>query len=786
MLRDRADPRARNLLPRDPKVFAHLPYLFELDDETVRTRENGLMISLEIAGIDGVTSGTPAVTALRAGLAHLLDTLDERFTLYLHRMMRPATAGLTPIHGTGFAADLDRAWRREIAGKALQEPVLILTIVRSPVSPLTVPYFGRGAARLWGEDTTRRLEDLAEVVSILETGLGLKTRRLRISDGSLVGFFASLLTGELRREPRSSCALLSEDAAGASVRFERGLIEIEDGSSRPRFAAILHVKAYAPATWPGMLDALGAARDVIVTHSYTPADRTGIAERVKRRVAQMRAAEDLAATVEAQLFEAADRAESGTLGFGQHQMTITVFAGSEVALDAEVARLRGIAHQNGMRLVREVTAIEATWFAMHPGNMAYRARDMIVSSLNFADMAALHAADTGTEAARLPWSTPITLFETLQGSLHRFSFHEPGDPAAEPTNGHCLVLGKSGGGKTTTVAFLAAQALRAGGRAILFDKEAGLKMAVQALGGRYAELCAGRPTGLNPLATETGERGAAWLLDWLVALLEGRSGPMTPLQTEAIKSAIAQNGRARAGLQNFRAFQELFGDVGDGLDLAQRLREWGPEGRYGWVFGEAQEPVVEFGAQAVTAVDLTEILDLGTERSAILGYLFRRIEQLIEEKRPTLIVIDEAWKVLDDDYFARKLAEWLVTARKKNVVVVMLTQFPSQIRGSKARSILEALPNQLIFPNGEAAAADYESFRLTDGELDFVLNPMPGRRLVLSRTPRGSTILNVDLRGLGPLLTVLGGGQAGRAAFGTDHALKPGFWKEGTPDNVET
>ena len=52
-----------------------------------------------------------------------------------------------------------------------------------------------------------------------------------------------------------------------------------------------------------------------------------------------------------------------------------------------------------------------------------------------------------------------------------------------------------------------------------------------------------------------------------------------------------------------------------------------------------------------------------------------------------------------------------MTARKKNVVVVMMTQFPSQIRGSKARSILEALPNQLLFANGEAASADYDGLQ---------------------------------------------------------------------------
>jgi type IV secretion system protein VirB4 len=108
----------------------------------------------------------------------------------------------------------------------------------------------------------------------------------------------------------------------------------------------------------------------------------------------------------------------------------------------------------------------------------------------------------------------------------------------------------------------------------------------------------------------------------------------------------------------------------------------------------------------------------------------------------------------------------------------MMTQFPSQIRGSKARSILEALPNQLLFPNGEAAISDYDGFRLTDGELDFVLSPIPGQRMVLSRNPRSSTILNVDLKALGPLLTALGGGQAGLNTFGADYSKRPHFWKE--------
>jgi type IV secretion system protein VirB4 len=38
-------------------------------------------------------------------------------------------------------------------------------------------------------------------------------------------------------------------------------------------------------------------------------------------------------------------------------------------------------------------------------------------------------------------------------------------------------------------------------------------------------------------------------------------------------------------------------------------------------------------------------------------------------------------------------------------------------------------------------------------------------------------VLNVDLSALGPLLTVLGGGRAGHAAFGDDYIARPNFWK---------
>ena len=96
--------------------------------------------------------------------------------------------------------------------------------------------------------------------------------------------------------------------------------------------------------------------------------------------------------------------------------------------------------------------------------------------------------------------------------------------------------------------------------------------------------------------------------------------------------------------------------------------------------------------------DLTEVLDIPNVRTAWLSYVFRRIERTIEDGRPTLVVLDEAWKLLDDAYFQSRLKDWMLTMRKKNVAVIMLTQRVSHIAESRAGS----------FPAALAAAARVE------------------------------------------------------------------------------
>ena len=256
---------------------------------------------------------------------------------------------------------------------------------------------------------------------------------------------------------------------------------------------------------------------------------------------------------------------------------------------------------------------------------------------------------------------------TVTSSLYRFNFHDKGARGAEPSAGHTLVLGRTGSGKTLGTAFLMVQARRVNARILVIDKDRGLEMAVRALGGSYSAIRIGETTGLNPFQTEVDERGAAWLTDWLGDILANTRGFETA-QTVSLNAAVRQIVAADPRLRTFDGLGTLVASTDDEGDLVSRVREWGQGGRYGWLFGPGAASEISLG-EDVVGIDMSEILDLGTERSALLAYLFRRIERVIEDRRPTLIVIDEAWKMLDDPIFEKRLHDWLVTMRKKNAAV---------------------------------------------------------------------------------------------------------------------
>lgn len=737
------------------------------------------MASAVIEGQDSFTTEETELTLVANSLARLVGQLGDGFGIHVSKLTLPDAPALRQFDAdspsSAFASAVDAKWQAHLHARTLKRRVLLVSVILRPTALKRMPVVGRLFKATFSDDLVRRAERLNEAMGLL-AGVcqGLGFQRQTVSSGNWLGLLGVLTGQPMGKILPMKGQFLADSMTSLQATFAGRSVELETGVGT-RFGTIFGVKSYPARTWARMLDALELPYDIVITNSFTPIRNNEIEERIKRTARQMRASEDAAETLRQELYEAADHVASGRQVFGKHHLSVMVTAETREALEEAASEVWRAGQDCGATLVRESFAARAAWFAQAPGNWSYRPRTALISAQNFAHLAAFHRVAEGRAKAQSPWGETITALPTVTSSLYRFNFHDKGTRGQEPSAGHTLVLGRTGSGKTLGTAFLMAQARRVNARVLVIDKDRGLEMAIRALGGSYSAIRIGEATGLNPLLTETDERGAAWLTDWLSDILAGPRSFETA-QTVSLTASVRQIVAADSRLRTFDGLATLVASTDDEGDLVSRVREWGQGGRYGWLFRPSTAEI-SLG-EDIVGIDMSELLDLGTERSALLAYLFRRIERVIEDRRPTLIVIDEAWKMLDDPLFVKRLHDWLVTMRKKNAVVMMLTQTPTHLTQSKVGQIIaESVVTQILYPNPRANPEDYGILRLNEKEAEFLCTPTGGLRLALLRSAGDSVFVNMDLSALGSCLTVLGGGRSGEDHAPKDWRQVSDFWR---------
>ncbi|MGW6780932.1 VirB4 family type IV secretion/conjugal transfer ATPase [Brucella pseudogrignonensis] len=781
-----------------PRAMAHeeqfedyLPYAFLLDDDvTLQTKDRKFIQCIRIDGINAATSSDATIDGLKKFFASVVANSDEQFSYYVHSISKNVRYSPTKIHGTRFAGELDEKWVSYLKNRGHRDTSITISVISS--SSLLIKFGGladkirylRGDSaqqsrnETYHADSRKRIKQLGELTSLIcSVFAAQKARVLNGGSGELLGFLESIGCGtETRTYPLEEYAVLARSVANYRPTQNGTMILISGGSVSDRIGRIFTIKDYPRNSYAGIFDDLKLPMDYVLTNSFVPISDERAKELLRRTLAQRVSVNDAAVTDQHQMVQGRDRIASGLERLGSHHMSIAVYAETAQKIEKASAEIRAMVQEVGAKVVTEAFAGMGHYFAQWPGNEHFRARTGLISNHVFAGMSALHRTPTGLESDDLPWRQPVTAFPTPCSGLYKFSFHPKGSPDAEPPAGHAIMFGDPGSGKTVLINFLTAQAQRLGMQTFLFDYRNGMETAINALGGTYTKISPEVPTGLNPLFGQTDPDGQMWLSDWLIALFDREDKQFTALQRQAIADAVSANADAPDPLRNFSNFHHLFAHVDDDGDIQQRIREWCTGGRFGWVFGG--NDIEEFSLNnPIMGFDMTTVLDSGNdkEKTAILGYLFRLIERKLQDKKPSLIVIDEAWSALNTDYFAKKLQNWLVTARKLNAVVMLVTQFPSQITESRlGPSMLQAIRTQIILPNRNADAHNYEAIKLNERELHAVLNSPAGTRLALIRNETESVTVDSNLACLGEHLSILGGGPSGRKAFqkyicGDDH-----------------
>ena len=764
-----------------------LPYSHHADDATVATRDGMLLQTIHVAGLPFETVDTDDLNYRHAIRETMLRAVaSPHFAIYHHIVRRPVTAVLTGTASNAFNAEVDAAWRARLGAKQMFVNELFLTVVRRPLEGRT-GLLESAAALLRprgrsGDDLVAMRDLDAAVEAVLRSLAPYGARRLGVyatprgDCSEPLEFLSFLYNGELRPVllPRAD---VGQYLPYKRVSFGGDAIDLKGPvDADRRFAAMLSIKDYPAATSPGLLDnLLRLPREMVVTQSFGFVDRTAALGRMNLALRRMRATDDDALSLRADLTQAKDNVAAGRSGFGEHHLSVQVRVAALPALDDAVADVLSSFTDLGLIAVREDIAMEPVFWAQFPGNFKDIARRSLISTGNFAALASLHNFPTG-QATGNHWGDAITVLETTSGTPYHFNFHA-GDL------GNFTVIGPSGSGKTVVLTFLLAQAAKLGPRTIYFDKDRGAEIFIRATGGVYDVLRPGVATGFNPLALPDTPGNRRFLTEWVERLLTPADGaPLDASDRETVAGAVDANFDQPPAIRRLRYFRELLSGSKrpQAGDLAHRLGAWVENGERAWLFDNAADSL-DLDATSL-GFDMTQILDDPVSRTPAMMYLFHRVEERLDGT-PTIIVVDEGWKALDDEVFVARIKDWEKTIRKRGGIVGFATQNARDALDSRiGPAIIEQAATAIFMPNPKAQSADYrDGFGLSAHEFDLVKSLPDTSHCFLIKHGNDSVIARLDLTGLSRVLTVLSGREASvrildnlRAQVGDD----PADWLE--------
>ncbi|PNQ75719.1 VirB4 family type IV secretion/conjugal transfer ATPase [Erythrobacter sp. SAORIC-644] len=749
---------------KEARAGDRLPYVRLIDESTLLLRDGSVMTAIQVPGLLFETEDSEALNAHAATREVVLrSTLDARFVLYHHVIRRRVSVELEAEFPDPISRHIDERWSERLGSGQLFVNDQFITLIRRPARGKAglVERVGKKFRRKDGD----RLEaDPKDLRSLRAASQGLVAALQAYGatpladyvgpqgniNSEMLELLSALYNGEMRpvRKPADDVDV------GYMLPYRRvsfGLDAIEmRGSGSPDFAAVLGLKDYPEATSPGLLDSLlRLPFEMVVSESYAPTERQTARERMDLAIRRLKSADEEAAAERADMLAARDALGNGAVGFGDHHLTVMVKERDLGRLDDAMAACAAALADTGAIAVREDTNLEPAFWGQFPGNESYLVRRALISSANMASFGSMHGFALG-QAQGNHWGEAVTLLETTSATPFFFNFHH-GDL------GNFSVIGPSGSGKTVVMNFLAAQAQKFSPRTILFDKDRGAELFVRGIGGRYDSIRAGEPTGFNPLALPDTAGNKAFLRDWLGVLLKAEG----PEEEQTIAAAVDATYANDASLRRLRHFKELLSGSRRPQpgDLADRLGAWIGEGEHAWMFDNPEDRL-DLTAR-VLGFDMTALLENPRLRTPTMMYLFHRIEERLDGK-PTMILIDEGWKALDDEVFAARIRDWLKTLRKRNALVGFATQSARDALESRiSTALVEQTATMVFMPNSRARPEDYcDGFGLTEHELALIRTLPAHSRCFLVRQPDASVVVRLDLSGAPEVLTLLSGRES--------------------------
>lgn len=280
---------------------------------------------------------------------------------------------------------------------------------------------------------------------------------------------------------------------------------------------------------------------------------------------------------------------------------------------------------------------------------------------------------------------PAVLLTTRRGEIGGFDLYN------SPSNFNCIISSQSGSGKSYLTQRIVTDYLAEGAKVWVIDSGRSYQKLAAAVGGTFMEFSPESEICLNPFTSFLEERGGQdkkieedmEMLSSLIERMAAQRDPLGDLEMETLRKAIRQSFIETQGhttIQDISSWLNAQTDDKRAKELALRLDSFA-YGQYSKFFNGHSN--VNMSNDFV----VLELDDLKNQRQLQQVVLLQLVAQITNEMyltkgRKKVLIIDEAWELLNDPVMARAMDAAYRQARKHDGAVITVTQGISDLYNS--------------------------------------------------------------------------------------------------------
>ncbi len=359
----------------------------------------------------------------------------------------------------------------------------------------------------------------------------------------------------------------------------------------------------------------------------------------------------------------------------------------------------------------------------------------------------LRNLDTGSLSTSFPFvSATLTSNEGVLYGINRHNNSLILFDRFSLENANMVVLAKSGSGKSYAVKLEALRSLMFGVDVIIIDPENEYKALAEGVGGSYLPLSLNSEQRINPFdlpltieSDESGEevlRSAVITLHGLLSLMLGQ---LTPEEDALLDRAVFETYALRditvdpATHQNppptMADLTAVLANMQGSGSLLSRLEKY-TTGTFSGLFNKPTNFSLNPGFTVFSIRDLEEELR-PVAMYLVLTYIWNTIRH---ETRPRILIIDEAWWMMQHEDTARFLFGLAKRARKYYLALTVISQDVEDFLDSKyGKAVVSNSSLQLLLKQSPASIDKVaETFNLTEGEKYLLLESDVGEGLLFA------------------------------------------------------